>query len=182
MAARVLCGDIITAIAMSEPGAGSDLAGVRTTAVRDGDEYVLNGQKTFITNGEHRRPGHRRGQDATDQGAHGVSLIAVERGTPGFSRGRRLEKVGPQGQRHRRAVLRGLPGAGGEPDRHREPRLLPPDGEPAPGAASIAVGAVAGAEVILEQTLEYARTREAFGGRSGSSSTTGSCWPSWTPR
>ncbi len=87
-------GDIITAIAMSEPGAGSDLAGVRTTAVRDGDTYVLNGQKTFITNGEHADLVIVVAKTATDQGAHGVSLIAVERGTPGFTRGRRLEKVG----------------------------------------------------------------------------------------
>ena len=87
-------GDIITAIAMSEPGAGSDLAGVRTTAVRDGDKYVLNGQKTFITNGEHADLVIVVAKTAADQGAHGVSLIAVERGTPGFTRGRRLEKVG----------------------------------------------------------------------------------------
>ena len=87
-------GDIITAIAMSEPGAGSDLAGVRTTAVRDGDTYVLNGQKTFITNGEHADLVIVVAKTATDQGAHGVSLIVVERGTPGFTRGRRLEKVG----------------------------------------------------------------------------------------
>src|SRR6185369_9310880 len=87
-------GDLVTAIAMSEPGAGSDLAGVRTTAVRDGDTYVLNGQKTFITNGEMADLVIVVAKTAADQGAHGVSLIAVERGTPGFTRGRRLEKVG----------------------------------------------------------------------------------------
>ena len=67
---------------------------MRTTAVRDGDAYVLNGQKTFITNGEHADLVIVVAKTATDQGAHGVSLIAVERGTPGFTRGRRLEKVG----------------------------------------------------------------------------------------
>src|SRR6185369_16268892 len=87
-------GEMITAIAMSEPGAGSDLAGVRTTAVRDGDSYVLNGQKTFITNGELADLAIVVAKTAPDEGAHGVSLIAVERGTPGFTRGRRLEKVG----------------------------------------------------------------------------------------
>src|SRR6266536_2477819 len=87
-------GELITAIAMSEPGAGSDLAGIRTTAVRDGDAYVLNGQKTFITNGEHADLVVVVAKTDPERGAHGVSLIVVERGTPGFSRGRRLEKVG----------------------------------------------------------------------------------------
>src|SRR5262245_4934728 len=87
-------GDVITAIAMSELDAGSDLAGVRTSAVRDGDSYVLNGQKTFVTNGEHADLVVVVVKTAPDQGAHGVSLIAVERGTPGFERGRRLAKVG----------------------------------------------------------------------------------------
>ena len=87
-------GDLITAIAMSEPGAGSDLAGVRTSAVRDGDSWLLNGQKTFITNGELADLVVVVAKTAPDQGAHGVSLIAVERDTPGFGRGRRLAKVG----------------------------------------------------------------------------------------
>jgi alkylation response protein AidB-like acyl-CoA dehydrogenase len=87
-------GDIVTAIAMSEPGAGSDLAGVRTSAVRDGDSWVLNGQKTFITNGDMADLVVIVATTTPDQGAHGLSLIAVERGAPGFSRGRRLEKVG----------------------------------------------------------------------------------------
>ena len=87
-------GELITAIAMSEPGAGSDLAGIRTTAVRDGDGYVLNGQKTFITNGENADLVLVVAKTDPTRGAHGVSLLAVERGTPGFTRGRRLEKVG----------------------------------------------------------------------------------------
>src|SRR6266508_4399453 len=91
---RFCAGEIVTAIAMSEPGAGSDLAGIRTTAVRDGDSYVLNGQKTFITNGENADLVIVVAKTDPTRGAHGVSLIAVERGTPGFSRGRRLEKVG----------------------------------------------------------------------------------------
>src|SRR5688572_227050 len=91
---RFCSGEMITAIAMSEPGAGSDLAGVRTSAVRDGDHYVLNGQKTFITNGEHADLVIVVAKTDQSRGAHGVSLVVVERGTPGFTRGRRLEKVG----------------------------------------------------------------------------------------
>src|SRR5262249_13890847 len=87
-------GETITAIAMSEPGAGSDVAGIRTTAVRDGDSYVLNGQKTFITNGENADLVIVVAATEPDRGAHGLSLLAVERGTPGFTRGRRLAKVG----------------------------------------------------------------------------------------
>ncbi|WP_216831611.1 acyl-CoA dehydrogenase family protein [Alkalihalobacterium elongatum] len=91
-----ITGDLITAVAMTEPGAGSDLAGIRTTAVRDGDHYILNGEKTFITNGIHA--------DLvivvckTDLKANpaykGVSLLVVERDTPGFSRGKKLDKIG----------------------------------------------------------------------------------------
>src|SRR5512139_2327417 len=90
-------GELITAIAMSEPGAGSDLAGVRTTAVRDGDTYVLNGQKTFITNGILADLVIVVAKTAPTEGAHGISLIVVERDTPGFTRGRKLDKVGLRG-------------------------------------------------------------------------------------
>lgn len=91
-----ITGDLITAVAMTEPGAGSDLAGIRTTAVRDGDHYILNGGKIFITNGLHA--------DLiivvckTDPKANpaykGISLLVVERDTPGFSRGKKLDKIG----------------------------------------------------------------------------------------
>jgi alkylation response protein AidB-like acyl-CoA dehydrogenase len=156
-------GDMITAIAMSEPGAGSDLAGVRTTAVRDGDSYVLNGQKTFITNGEHADLVIVVAKTATDQGAHGVSLIAVERGAPGFTRGRRLEKVGLKANDTAelffddcRVPAENLIGTENQGFYHLMGNL-PRE------RLGIAVAAVAAAEVILEQTLEYARTRQAFG-------------------
>ena len=161
-------GEIVTAIAMSEPGAGSDLAGIRTTAVHDGDTYVLNGQKTFITNGEHADLVIVVAKTDPERGAHGVSLFAVERGTPGFSRGRRLEKVGLKandtaelffddcrvpadhliGQEHQGFyhLMANLP---------RE-RL------------GIAVAAVAAVERLLALTLDYARNREAFGRPVGS--------------
>jgi alkylation response protein AidB-like acyl-CoA dehydrogenase len=156
-------GDIVTAIAMSEPGAGSDLAGVRTTAVRDRDSYVLNGQKTFITNGEHADLVIVVAKTAPDQGAHGLSLIVLERATPGFTRGRRLEKVGLKANdtaelffEDCRVPADNLLGA----ENHGFYQLmanLPRE------RLSIAVGAVRAAEVILAQTLDYARDRQAFG-------------------
>src|SRR6266511_2340627 len=132
----VLAGEIVTAIAMSEPGAGSDLAGIRTTAVRDGDSYVLNGQKTFITNGENADLVIVVAKTDPTRGAHGVSLIAVERGTPGFSRGRRLEKVGLKANDTAELFFADC--------------RVPAD------------------EHILAFTLEYARSREAFGRPIGS--------------
>jgi alkylation response protein AidB-like acyl-CoA dehydrogenase len=161
-------GEMITAIAMSEPAAGSDLAGVRTTAVRDGDTYVLNGQKTFITNGELADLVIVVAKTAPDKGAHGVSLIAVERGTPGFSRGRRLEKVGLKANDTAelffddcRVPADNLLGTENHGFYHLTTNL-PRE------RLSIAVGAVAGAEAVLAQTLDYARTRQAFGRSIGS--------------
>ncbi|GAA4703042.1 acyl-CoA dehydrogenase family protein [Phytohabitans rumicis] len=156
-------GDIVTAIAMSEPGAGSDLAGVRTSAVRDGSSYVLNGQKTFITNGDMADLVVIVAKTAPDEGAHGVSLIAVERGTPGFSRGRRLEKVGQKANDTAelffddcRVPTDNLIGT----ENHGFYHLM---GNLPRERLSIAVAAVAACERLLAITLEYAGTREAFG-------------------
>jgi alkylation response protein AidB-like acyl-CoA dehydrogenase len=156
-------GELITAIAMSEPGAGSDLAGVRTTAVHDGDGYLVNGQKTFITNGENADLVIVVAKTAMDQGAHGVSLIAVERGTEGFTRGRRLEKVGLKASDTAelffddcRVPAENIIGT----ENHGFYHLM---GNLPRERLSIAVAAVAASEAILERTLEYARTREAFG-------------------
>ncbi len=165
---RFCAGEIVTAIAMSEPGAGSDLAGIRTTAVRDGDSYVLNGQKTFITNGENADLVIVVAKTDPTRGAHGVSLIAVERGTPGFSRGRRLEKVGLKANDTAelffadcRVPADNLLGQENEGFYHLMANL-PRE------RLSIAVSAVAAAEHILAFTLEYARSREAFGRPIGS--------------
>src|SRR3954452_5198116 len=92
-------GELITAIAMTEPGAGSDLQGVRTTAVRDGDFYVLNGAKTFITNGINADLVIVVAKtDPAAKGSKGISLLVVERGMPGFERGRNLDKIGMKAQ------------------------------------------------------------------------------------
>lgn len=161
-------GSIVTAIAMSEPGAGSDLAGVRTSAVRDGDEFVLNGQKTFITNGEMADLVIVVAKTDPSRGAHGVSLIAVESGTAGFTRGRRLQKVGLKANdtaelffddcRVPAANLLGSENRGFYHLMANLPRER----------LSIAVGAVAAAENVLAMTVDYARTREAFGQSIGS--------------
>ncbi|MGN9809705.1 acyl-CoA dehydrogenase family protein [Micromonospora sp. BQ11] len=155
-------GDLVTAIAMSEPGAGSDLAGIRTTAVRDGDSLVLNGQKTFITNGEMADLVLVVARTA-DQGAHGVSLVAVEAGTPGFTRGRRLAKVGLKANDTAelffddcRVPAENLIGT----ENHGFYHLM---GNLPRERLSIAVSAVAAAEKLLAVTLDYARSREAFG-------------------
>jgi acyl-CoA dehydrogenase len=91
-------GEIITAIAMSEPGAGSDLQGITTTARRDGGAYVLNGQKTFISNGIISDLVIVVARTDPAAGHRGISLLVVERGMPGFDRGRNLEKIGQKAQ------------------------------------------------------------------------------------
>jgi alkylation response protein AidB-like acyl-CoA dehydrogenase len=91
-------GHLIGAIAMTEPGAGSDLQGVRTSAVRDGDEWVINGQKTFITSGINADFVIVVARTDPEAGARGFSLIVVETGTPGFTRGRKLDKIGLHAQ------------------------------------------------------------------------------------
>jgi alkylation response protein AidB-like acyl-CoA dehydrogenase len=161
-------GETITAIAMSEPGAGSDLAGIRTTATRDDAGYVLNGQKTFITNGENADLVLVVAATDPDRGAHGLSLFAVERGTPGFTRGRRLAKVGLKANdttelffddcRVPADHLIGQENGGFYHLMANLPRER----------LGIAVAAVAAAEHILAFTLEYARSREAFGRAIGS--------------
>jgi alkylation response protein AidB-like acyl-CoA dehydrogenase len=156
-------GDIVTAIAMSEPGAGSDLAGVRTSAVRDGDSWVLNGQKTFITNGDMADLVVVVAKTAPDEGAHGVSLIAVERGAAGFSRGRRLEKVGLKANDTAELFFDDCRVPAGNligTENHGFYHLmanLPRE------RLGIAVAAVAACEKLLDITLAYARDREAFG-------------------
>ncbi|GAA2714136.1 MULTISPECIES: acyl-CoA dehydrogenase family protein [Streptomyces] len=164
-----LCsGELIAAIAMSEPDAGSNVADIRTTAVRDGEHYVLNGQKTFITNGENADVVLVAVKTAPDRGGQGISLLVVERDTPGFSRGRRMAKLGWQASdtcelffsdcRVPVANLVGKENAGMAYLMAGLPRER----------LSIAVVAVAAAERILADALEYARTRKAFGQPIGS--------------
>jgi acyl-CoA dehydrogenase len=158
-------GDIILAIAMTEPGTGSDLASVQTTAQRDGDHYLLNGSKMFISNGQIADlvivvaktnpkviPPHR-----------GISLILVQRDTPGFVRGRKLEKLGLRGQdtsellfEDCRVPASNLLGAEGQGfkmlmEKLQQERLV------------TAIGSLASARRCLDDTVEYTKQRKAFG-------------------
>ncbi|GAA4906512.1 MULTISPECIES: acyl-CoA dehydrogenase family protein [Nocardiopsidaceae] len=156
-------GELITAIAMTEPGAGSDLQAISTTAVRDGDEYVVNGQKTFITNGINADLVVVVVRTDPDAGAHGLSLLAVERGTPGFERGRNLDKIGLKAQDTAelsftdvRVPASNLIGGENQGFVHLMENL-PQE------RLSIAVAATAGAEKVLAETIEYCKDRSAFG-------------------
>ncbi|MUL44006.1 acyl-CoA dehydrogenase [Streptomonospora sp. PA3] len=156
-------GELITAIAMTEPGAGSDLQGISTTAVRDGDDYVLNGQKTFITNGINADLVIVVARTDPDAGAHGLSLLAVERGAPGFERGRNLDKIGLKAQDTAELSFTDVrvPTANliGQENRGFVHLMenLPQE------RLSIAVAATAGAEAVLAETIEYCKNRTAFG-------------------
>jgi alkylation response protein AidB-like acyl-CoA dehydrogenase len=162
-------GELITAIAMTEPGAGSDLQGVRTTAVRQGDHYVLNGQKTFITNGINADLVVVVAKTDPEAGSRGITLLAVERGMEGFGRGRNLDKIGMKAQdtaelffENVRVPVANRLGANEGEGFYHLMRNLPQE------RLSIAVGAVAAAEAVLEQTIEYCKTRQAFGRSIGS--------------
>src|SRR5215469_13042012 len=161
-------GELIAAIAMTEPGAGSDLQGIRTTAVRDGDHYVVNGQKTFITNGQLCDLVIVVARTSPEAGHRGISLLVVEAGMPGFSRGRNLDKIGMHAQdtselffsdvRVPAVNLLGEEGGGFVALMQNLPR------------ERIAIGAtaLAGAEKVFADTLAYCQQRQAFGRPIGS--------------
>jgi alkylation response protein AidB-like acyl-CoA dehydrogenase len=156
-------GETITAIAMSEPGAGSDLQGIRTTATADGDHYVLNGQKTFISNGQLCDLVIVVARTDPEAGYRGISLFVVERGMDGFERGRNLDKVGMHAQdtselffsevRVPADNMLGEEGGGFIALMQNLPRER----------VAIGTAALAGAEGAFEQTLEYCKQRQAFG-------------------
>jgi len=160
-----ISGDLISAIAMTEPGVGSDLAAVKTTAVKDGDEYILNGEKTFITNG------HSADIAVvvcrTDPEAHpphrGLSLFVVEAGTPGYTKGKKLRKLGQHANDTSELIFEdvhvpanNLLGEEGKGfyylmNHLQQERLL------------VAIQAMASCELMLEETVDYVKQREAFG-------------------
>jgi acyl-CoA dehydrogenase len=162
---KMATGELVGAIAMSEPGAGSDLKSVRTTAVWQGGEYVVDGSKTFITNGLHADLICVVAKTDAQAGAKGVSLIMVEtRGLPGFRRGRLLEKLGQKSLDTAELffdgvrvpednLLGGAEGRGFSQLMQQLPRerLL------------IAVGAVASMRRAIDETVAYVRTRQVFG-------------------
>jgi acyl-CoA dehydrogenase len=160
---KMISGEMIGAIAMTEPGAGSDLQGVKTTAVRDGDHYVINGSKTFITNGYLADLVIVVAKTDPAGGAKGTSLIVVEAGTPGFSKGRKLKKVGMKAQDTSELFFEDV----------RVPcaNLIGEEGmgfvylmqELPQERLTVGISAVAGAEAILAQTVAYVKERKAFG-------------------
>lgn len=158
-------GELISAIAMTEPGTGSDLAAVRTTAMKDGDDYIVNGEKTFITNGNladlvvvvcktdrEADPAHR-----------GISLLVVEEGMPGFKRGKTLNKVGQHASDTTELIFEDVrvPASNllGEENKGfyhlmeklQQERLM------------VSISSLSSAETMLEHTIDYVKQREAFG-------------------
>jgi long-chain-acyl-CoA dehydrogenase len=159
-----LCsGELIAAIAMTEPEAGSDLQGIRTTAVDAGDHYVLNGQKTFISNGILSDLVVVVARTDPDAGHEGISLLVVERGMSGFERGRNLEKVGQHAQDTAELFFTDVK----VPKENR----LGPEGSGfvqlmtnlSQERLSMAVSAAVACERVLDMSVEYARERRAFG-------------------
>ena len=156
-------GELIGAIAMSEPAAGSDLQGIKTTAIKHGDHYLLNGSKTFITNGWHADVVIVVAKTNPEAGAKGTSLLVVERGMPGFEKGKRLKKIGLKAQDtselffdNVRVPLANLLGAenSGFVSLMQE---LPWE------RLQIAIAAVAAAQIAIARTVIYVKERQAFG-------------------
>lgn len=156
-------GEIIGAIAMTEPGTGSDLKAVRTTAVRDGDDFIINGQKTFISNGQNAGLVIVIAKTDPEAGAKGISLIVIEEGTPGFTKGRKLKKIGLRSQDTSELFFDNVrvPATNmlGEPNMGFKYLMQ----ELAQERLVIAVRAVASIEAFLARTIMYTRDRKIFG-------------------
>jgi alkylation response protein AidB-like acyl-CoA dehydrogenase len=156
-------GELIGALAMTEPGAGSDLKGIRTTARREGDNWILNGQKTFISSGIMADVVVVAARTDPEAGSRAFSLFVVERDTPGFERGRQLDKIGLPAQDtaelfFRDAVvpaanLLGQEGWGLQQLMSHLPRER----------LGVMANAIANARAIFDETVEYCRQRTAFG-------------------
>lgn len=156
-------GEKICAIAMTEPGGGSDLAALRTTAVRDGDDWIINGSKTFITNGYQADLVIVATRTDPAKGAKGITLFMIEDGMAGFTRGRKLDKVGQEESDTAELFFENV--------RVSDEQRIGPEGmgfiammqrlpQERVGAA---VSNVAHAKAILEETIQYAKDRKAFG-------------------
>ena len=160
---KCVTGEYITAIAMTEPGAGPDLASIKTTAIRDGDHYIVNGQKTFITNGIHTNLAVVAVKTDPKERHRGVSLLVIEEGTPGFTKGQKLNKLGMHSQdtaelyfEDCRVPVANLLGEEGKGftylmEKLQQERLF------------VAISAQIAAEDMFELTMTYIKEREAFG-------------------
>jgi alkylation response protein AidB-like acyl-CoA dehydrogenase len=164
---RMVSGQAVCSIAMSEPAAGSDLQGLRTRAHRAGDDYLISGQKTFISNGQHCDIAVVVARTDPDAGSRGMSLFLVEADRPGFVRGRNLEKLGHHSADTSELFL----------DNVRVPasNMLGPEGGAMAAMMSelpqerliIAVASIAAAQKALDITVDYVRQRHAFGSAIG---------------
>tara|TARA_B110000459_G_scaffold189229_1_gene223148 strand:+ start:853 stop:1998 length:1146 start_codon:yes stop_codon:yes gene_type:complete len=159
----IASGELVTAIAMTEPGTGSDLAGIKTTAVRDGDEFVLNGAKTFITNGINSDLVVVVCTTDPDAARGGMTLLVVERGMDGFERGRNLDKIGQKSADTAELFFSDV--------RVPAANLLGEEGKAmeylafnlAQERLSIGIFGVAAAKAALDWTVKYVKERTAFG-------------------
>ena len=160
---RMVTGEAVGAIGMTEPGAGSDLQGMKTKAEKDGGHYRISGQKTFITNGQHCDVIVLAAKTDPAAGAKGVTLFTVDTSLPGFSRGRNLEKMGHHAADTSELFFEGVTVG--------EDQILGGEGR---GFANLmnelprerlilAIGAVAACEGMIERTVEYVQERKAFG-------------------
>jgi alkylation response protein AidB-like acyl-CoA dehydrogenase len=163
---KMASGEMVTAIAMSEPAAGSDLQGIKTTAIRKGDHFVLNGSKTFITNGWHADMVIVVAKTNPNEGAKGTSLLLVERGMPGFEKGKRLKKIGLKAQDTSELFFNDVQVPvenllGGEAFLNRGFACLMQ--ELPWERLQIAVTAISSAQAAIDWTLAYVKDRKAFG-------------------
>lgn len=160
---KMVTGEAIGAIGMTEPGAGSDLQGMKTRAERDGDHFLINGQKTFITNGQHANVIVLATKTDPNAGAKGMTLFTVDTSLPGFARGRNLEKMGHHCADTSELFFENVK-VGAD-------QILGGEGK---GFANLmnelprerlilAIGAVGACEGMIERTIEYVQERKAFG-------------------
>ncbi|OKJ45058.1 acyl-CoA dehydrogenase family protein [Streptomyces sp. CB01580] len=156
-------GETVTAIAMTEPGAGSDLQGIRTTAEDKGDHWLLNGSKTFISNGILADLVVVVAKTTPEGGAKGLSLIVVERGAEGFERGRNLDKIGQKSQDTAELFFNDVRVPKENLLGERDGAFIHLMTNLAQERLGIAVAGIAAAEHLLEITTRYVKEREAFG-------------------
>ncbi|MCB8982586.1 MAG: acyl-CoA dehydrogenase family protein [Ardenticatenaceae bacterium] len=159
----LISGETIAAIAMSEPNTGSDVAGIQTTAVRQGDQYVVNGQKTFISNGILNDLVVVAAKTDPAAAAKGVSLIVVERNMAGYERGRNLDKIGMHAQDTAELFFRDVAVPASNLIGQENMGFIYLMQRLPQERLTIAVGAIAAAEVALEWTIGYCQQRTAFG-------------------
>eukprot|EP01135_Chromosphaera_perkinsii_P011386 Nk52_evm31s2391 gene=Nk52_evmTU31s2391 len=160
---KMVSGEAVAAIAMTEPGAGSDLQGVKTTAIRQGDHYILNGSKTFITNGQMADIVIVVAKTEPKMGAKGTSLFIVESGMEGFARGKNLKKVGLRAQDTSELFFDNVKVPASNMIGEENMGFMYLMSEIAQERHIIAVGAIASMEAVYELTLKYCKERKAFG-------------------